>query len=80
MLWNGYKCGKTKAMRISTQPSPREIKTDQQQSKKVEYFNYLGSEITQDARCAYKIKSSVAMTKAALKKQRAFSPANWTYE
>jgi hypothetical protein len=34
----------------------------------VEYFSYFGSMITNDARCTRKIKSSIAMAKAALKK------------
>jgi len=44
----------------------------------VKYVNYFGSTITKDARCACKVKSSFAMAIAALKKQRGFSPANWT--
>jgi hypothetical protein len=44
----------------------------------VEYVSYLGSRITKDTRCACKVKSSFAMAIAALKKQRGFSPANWT--
>jgi len=78
MLWNGNKCGKTKVMRISTQPSPAQIMINQNQSENVEYVNYLGSMITKDAICACKVKSSFAMAKAALKKQRAFLPANWS--
>jgi hypothetical protein len=34
----------------------------------VEYFNYFGSLIINDARYIYKIKSRTAMAKAALKK------------
>jgi len=78
MLWNGKKCGKTKVMRISTQPSSTQIMIHQKQSENVEYAIYLGSMITKDARCACEVKSSFAMAKAALKKQRAFSPANRT--
>jgi len=76
MLWNGNECGKTKVMRISTQPSPTQIMTDEKQSENVEYVNYLGSTITKDARCACKFKSSFSMAKRTLKMQRAFSPAN----
>lgn len=79
MLWNGKKCGKTKAMTISTQPSSTQIMIDQKQSENVEYVNYLGSMITKDARCACKVKSSFVIARAALKKQRAFSPENRTY-
>ena len=40
--------GKTTVMRISRQPSPIKIKADKKQLKNVEYFNYLGSMITND--------------------------------
>ena len=33
---------KTKVMRISMQPSPVQIRTDQKQLENVEYVNYLG--------------------------------------
>jgi hypothetical protein len=33
---------KTKVMRISRQPSPVQIRTDQKQLENVEYVNYLG--------------------------------------
>jgi hypothetical protein len=38
----------------------------------VEYFNYLGSIVTNDARCAYEIKSRISSAKAAFNKKRAF--------
>jgi hypothetical protein len=44
---------KTKVMRISRQPSAMEIMIDQKQLENVEYFNYLGSMITNDARCTH---------------------------
>jgi hypothetical protein len=43
----------------------------------VEYFNYLGSMITNDARCTREIKSRIAMAKSALNKKKTLSPANW---
>jgi hypothetical protein len=43
----------------------------------VEYFNYLVSMITNDARCAREIKSRISMAKAAFPR-RFFSPANWS--
>jgi hypothetical protein len=49
---------KTKVMRISGQPSPTKIMIDQKQLENVEYFNYLGSMITNDARCTHEIKES----------------------
>ena len=49
--------GKAKAMRISRQTSPVQRMIDQKQPKNVEYFNYLGSVIANDARCTREIKS-----------------------
>jgi predicted RNA-binding protein len=59
----------TKVMRNSRQPSPIQIMTDQKQPENVEYFNYLGSMITNDARCTLEIKSKISMTKAAFNKK-----------
>jgi len=39
--------------------------TDQIQPENMEYFNYLGSMIINDARCRCKIKSSTVIAKAA---------------
>jgi len=35
--------------------------TDRKQWENLEYFNYLGSLITNDARCAHKLKSRIAI-------------------
>ena len=43
---------------------------DQKQPKNVDYFNYLGSMITNDAICKREIKLRVAMAKAAFKKEK----------
>jgi hypothetical protein len=43
---------------------------DQKQLENVEYFNYLGSMITNDARCTREIKSSTATGKAAFNKKK----------
>jgi CYTH domain-containing protein len=43
----------TKVMRISRQPSPIQIMVDQKQQENVEYFNYLGIRITNDAKYRY---------------------------
>jgi hypothetical protein len=43
------KVERNKVMRISRQPSPTQIMVDQKQPKNVEYFNYLGSMITNDS-------------------------------
>jgi len=44
---------------------------DQKQLENVEYFSYLGSRITNDARCTLDIKSRIAMAKAAFSKGEA---------
>jgi len=51
----------TQVMRISRQQSPKQVMIDQKQLQNVEYFNYLGSMITTDARCTREIKSWIAM-------------------
>jgi len=43
----------------------------------VEYFNYLGSMITNYARCTPESKSRIAMAKATFNK-KIFSAADWT--
>jgi hypothetical protein len=60
---------KTKVMRISRQPSPIQIVTDQKQLESAEYFNSLGSLIC-DARCTRDIKCGIAMAKAAFNKEK----------
>jgi hypothetical protein len=65
--------GKTKVMKISRQPSPMKIMLDQKQLENVEYFNYLDSMITSDARCTREIKTRIAMAKAAYKKRNLFT-------
>jgi hypothetical protein len=46
---------KTKLMRISREPSPVQIVIDERQLENVEYLSYLGSMITNDARCTDKL-------------------------
>jgi hypothetical protein len=60
----------TKVMRISRQPSPIKIMIDQNQLENVEYFNYLGSIKTNDARCKREINSRIAMAKAAFNNKK----------
>jgi hypothetical protein len=43
---------------------------DQKQLENVEYLNYLGSMIKNDASCAREIKSRIAMEKAAFNKKK----------
>jgi hypothetical protein len=69
---------KTKVMKISRQPSPMKIMIHQKQLENVEYFNYLGSMKTSDARCTREIKSRIAMAKTAFNKKKIIVTENWT--
>jgi hypothetical protein len=64
---------KTKVMRISRPPYPIKMMIDQKQLENVEYFNYLGRMLTNDARCTSEIKSKIAMAKAAFNKKTLFT-------
>jgi len=59
---------KTKAMRISRQPSPLTIMIDQLEN--VECFRYLGGMLTNNGRYTCEIKSRIAMAKAAFSKKK----------
>jgi hypothetical protein len=63
-------CKETKVMRISRETSTLQIVIDQKQLENVEYFNYLGSMITNDARCTREIKFRIAMAKAAFNRKK----------
>jgi hypothetical protein len=68
---------KTEVMRIARPPSLVQIMINQKQLQNMEYFRYLGSMVTNDARRTREIKSK---TKAVFKKRKNFFlPANWTY-
>jgi hypothetical protein len=60
-------------MRISRQKSLIQNTIDQKQLENVEYFNYLGSLITNDAKRAHKMKTRTAMAKAAFNKETLFT-------
>jgi hypothetical protein len=62
---------KTAVMRISMQPSPMKMKTDQKQPQNVEYFKYQSSTITNGARCARGIKSRISMARAVFRRKHA---------
>jgi hypothetical protein len=47
--------------------------TDQKQLENVKMFNYFGSMITNDARCAQEINLRTAVAKAAFNRQKALS-------
>ena len=76
--------GKAKVMRISRQTSSVQMMIDQKQPKNVEYFNYLGSVIANDARCTREIKSGLPLqkrhsaTSRRRRRRRSFSPTNWS--
>jgi hypothetical protein len=61
---------KVKVMRITSEPHPLHIMRNQKQLENMEYFNYLGGMITSDARCEGKIKSRIAMAKAAFNRKK----------
>ena len=44
--------------------------TDQKQLENVEYFNYLGTTVRNNARCTRDIKSRIAMAKAAINRKK----------
>jgi hypothetical protein len=62
---------KTKVVRISSQPNPVQM-IDQKQLENVEYLNYLGIMVTNDARFTREIKYRIAMAKAAFSKKKTF--------
>jgi hypothetical protein len=55
---------------ISRQPSPKQVVIHKKQLKNVEYLNYGGSLITNDARCTEEIKSNIATAKEAFNKKQ----------
>jgi len=63
---------KTEVMGILRQPSPVSGITDQKQLENVGHFNYLGSIITNNARCTCEIKSMTVIAKAEFNKKTLF--------
>jgi len=61
---------KPKLMKISRQSSPVHI-IERKLVEIAEYFIYLSSTITNDARCTREIKARIAMAEAALNKKSA---------
>ena len=61
--WMRMNVEKTEIMRISRQPAPLQMIIDHSQLHNVEYFNYLGSMISNAARCTRDIWTSIAMLK-----------------
>jgi hypothetical protein len=69
---------KTKVMGISRQAASMKIMIDQKQLENVEYLNYLGSMITNDATCTREMNPELPRLKQSSTRRRIFSPANWT--
>jgi len=66
-------------MRISWQISAIQIMIGQKQLENMEYFNYLGSKMSYNARCTCESKSGLPWQKQHSARRRRFSsPANWT--
>jgi len=63
---------KTEVMGILRQPSPASGITDQK-PENVGYFKYLGSIITNNARCTCEIKSRIVMAKTEFNKKTLFT-------
>jgi hypothetical protein len=64
--WMMMNVEKTELMGISRQPAPLQMIIDHSQLHNVEYFNYLGSMISNAARCTCDIWTSTAMLKQEL--------------
>jgi hypothetical protein len=82
MLWNGNERGKnkqTKIMRISRQPLPVKLMTDQKQLQNVESFKYLGSMLKNDGRCTVKLNPVLLWQKLHLTRRGLFLLAKWTW-
>jgi hypothetical protein len=56
--------------RISRQPFPVHIMTDQKQLQSVEHFNCLGSRITNGARCRREINYRIVTTEATFNRKK----------
>jgi hypothetical protein len=65
-------------IRIIRQPPPMLIMIDQKQPEDVRYFNYLGSMITNDARCLHMKLNPGLVLKKQHSTRTLFSPADWT--
>ena len=65
----GINYTKTKCLVVSKKSSPKcNLKLKEQTIKQVSSFNYLGSMITEDARCETEIKRRIALAKSAFSK------------
>ena len=69
---------KHEVMRNSRQPAPIQIMVDKKQQGNVEYFNYVGSMITYDARRTREITSRTIIKRQLSTRRKICSPENWT--
>jgi hypothetical protein len=68
---------KTETIKISRQPTSLQIKIDKRHVENVEEFNYLGSMITNDARCTREIlRPGLPWQEQHSTRRRLSSPAN----
>jgi hypothetical protein len=59
---------------VSREPSPLQTTIDQKLLENLEYFKYMGSMITNDARCTSEIKSIIVTARASFsRKKKLFS-------
>jgi hypothetical protein len=65
---------KSKMIGISRQASQIHIMVDQTQPENMEYLNYVGNIITNDARCTQEVKSRIAMAKVFQQEEDSFRP------
>jgi hypothetical protein len=80
MLWHGNECGKKNKSNEIFKTTIHSNNYDRTKPPgNVKYFKYLRGMLTDDGRRTYeKIKSRIAMAKAAFNKKKIFLPENWT--
>ena len=72
MLWNGNECGKNESNENFKTTIPSKNYDSPKQLENVESFKYLCSITSNNARCTWKIKSSIAVAKAVFKNKICF--------
>jgi hypothetical protein len=64
---------KNKVMGISKEPSSVQIMIENKQPENVKYFNYLRSNVANDARCTRKMKYRIPVPKSIQEKENSFT-------
>jgi hypothetical protein len=73
------KVEETKVIGMTRRPSPVLIRRDLKQINNMEYFNYLGSVITNNLRCTRaKLNTRLPWQRQHSTRRRLFSSTNWT--